>query len=40
MLGLDLVENHHLLNEVLLVVLDVARGHAQHVDKVLLHEQV
>ena len=40
MLSLDLIKDHHLLNEVLLIVLDVARGHVQHVNEVLLHHEV
>ena len=38
--SLTLVEHHHLLHEVLLVVLNVARGHVQHVKEVLLHKEV
>ena len=37
---LNLVEDHHLLHKVLLVILNVARGHVQHVEKVLLHQEV
>lgn len=40
MLSLDLIEDHHLLDEVLLIVLDIARGHIQHVNEVLLHHEV